>query len=70
MKFYKVIASLAILNVLLSCGAGTLGGFEPITFPTSKAKLEQAVDSLFANYPQYRIVLTPYKLDRISVLVM
>lgn len=55
MKFYKVIASLTILNILLSCGAGTLGGFQPITFPTSKAKLEQAVDSLFANYPQYRI---------------
>ena len=35
--------------------AGTLGGFETITFPTSKRVLVIAIDSLFAQYPDYRI---------------
>ncbi len=55
MKLYKITAYITILLISLSCGAGTLGGFEPVTFPTSKTKLEEAVDSLFINYPQYHI---------------
>ncbi|HEY0297723.1 MAG TPA: hypothetical protein VGB84_00745 [Arachidicoccus sp.] len=36
-------------------GAGTLGGFEIITFPTSKRVLVAAIDSLFAKNPEYGI---------------
>lgn len=32
-------------------GAGTLGGFETITFPTSKQILVVAIDSFFAEHP-------------------
>ena len=39
--------------LLQSCG--TLGGFEIITFSTSKENLEKGIDSLYAAYPQYRI---------------
>jgi hypothetical protein len=42
---------------LISCGigAGTLGGFATITFPTSKRIVVIAIDSLFAQHPEYEI---------------
>ncbi len=40
----------------LYIGCGTLGGIgNTIYFPTSKKKLEIALDSLFAKYPDYKI---------------
>ena len=50
--------SLILLTcILYSCGlgAGTLGGFEKITFFTSKRILVAAIDSLFAQNPEYKI---------------
>jgi len=43
--------------VLIGCGvaAGTLGGFDRITFPTSKRALVVAIDSLYAQHPEYKI---------------
>ena len=42
---------------MCSCGmgAGTLGGFKKITFFTSKRTLVAAIDSLFAQNPEYKI---------------
>ena len=36
-------------------GAGTLGGFETYFFPTSKPILVKAIDTLFAQHPEYKI---------------
>lgn len=44
----------SIICFLCSCD-GTLGGFETITFPTSKKKVEIAFDSIYNNYPKYKI---------------
>jgi len=46
-----------LICTLTGCGigAGTLGGFETITFPTSKRILVVAIDSLFAEHPEYKI---------------
>ncbi|HEV8511759.1 MAG TPA: hypothetical protein VGQ59_00690 [Cyclobacteriaceae bacterium] len=51
---FNILFSVFILG---SCaiGGGTLGGFPPIYFPTSKVNLEHAMDSLFLKYPQYSI---------------
>lgn len=51
----RIIATLFFF-ALTGCGfgAGTLGGFETITFPTSKQTLVVAIDSLFAQYPEYK----------------
>lgn len=49
-KFYVLIVFFA----LISCD-GTLGGFNTIRFPISKKKLELAFDSLYTNYPEYKI---------------
>jgi hypothetical protein len=45
------------LTVCTGCfiGAGTLGGFDSRTFPTSKKNLVQAIDTLFAKHPEYII---------------
>ncbi len=43
--------------LLAGCGfgAGTLGGFEIINFPTSKRTLVASIDSLYAQYAEYKI---------------
>ncbi|MCS3801428.1 hypothetical protein [Niastella sp. OAS944] len=52
----RIIATLFTV-ALTGCGlgAGTLGGFATITFPASKKKVIIAIDSLFAQYPEYKI---------------
>lgn len=45
---------LLVLFSLISCD-GTLGGFNTVSFPVSKKKIETAFDSLYSNYPEYRI---------------
>jgi hypothetical protein len=45
---------LLVMFSLLSCD-GTLGGFNTISFPTSKKKIEIAIDSLYFNYSEYKI---------------
>jgi hypothetical protein len=39
---------------LISCD-GTLGGFNIISFPVSKKKIEIAIDSLYSKNPEYKI---------------
>jgi hypothetical protein len=53
----KVVFFLLVLSICSACvnGAGTLGGFKPITFPVSKEKLEEAIDTLFAAHTEYSI---------------
>ena len=52
-------------NLILGCG--TLGAIgDGICFPTSKDKLEIAMDSLFSEYPEYRIPAKFSKYDRWS----
>jgi hypothetical protein len=47
---------LFLLLVVSGClGAGTLGGFDLIKFSTSKRVLVNAIDSLYAQHPEYRI---------------
>jgi hypothetical protein len=44
--------------LLAGCGyfsAGTLGGFPPITFPTTKKNLETAMVEFYKNHPEYSI---------------
>lgn len=48
------IYSLFVLFTLTSCD-GTLGGFNTVSFPVSKKKLENSIDSLYFNYPEYKI---------------
>ena len=50
------LIALLLIFTLTGCGmgAGTLGGFGTITFPTSKRTLVVAIDSLFAQYPKYK----------------
>lgn len=50
---------LLITFLLVSCD-GTLAGFNVISFPTSKKKIEIAIDSLYSKYPEYKI---PAKWD-------
>lgn len=45
---------LLVIVSLISCD-GTLGGFNTISFPTSKKNIENAIDTLYSNYPDYRI---------------
>ncbi len=50
------IALYIILCLGTGCiGAGTLGGFDTRTFSTSKRKLVAAIDTLYAQYPGYKI---------------
>jgi hypothetical protein len=37
------------------CGAGTLGGFDPIEFETDKKTLRVGIDSLYKLHPEYAI---------------
>lgn len=65
MKLIKIFSYLVTFQILIACnfGAGTLGGFDPVVFSTSKIKLKEAVDSVFAQYPQYII---PKKWDYLN----
>ena len=45
---------LLVIVSLISCD-GTLGGFNTISFSTSKRKIENAIDTLYSNHPDYRI---------------
>jgi hypothetical protein len=45
---------LLIMLVLISCD-GTLGGFNTLSFPISKKKLEIAFDNLYLDNPDYKI---------------
>ena len=56
MNRYKIlIIQCVIVCLIMSCG--TLGGIgdDAICFPTSKQKLEIAIDSLYFKYPEYKI---------------
>jgi hypothetical protein len=53
-NFILKISFLLIVFILINCD-GTLGGFNTISFPTSKMKIEIAIDSLYFNYPEYKI---------------
>jgi hypothetical protein len=57
MRFYRMFFYLLSFQIFLGCGtgAGTLGGFEPVTFSRPKEKIRKAIDSLFVVYPEYRI---------------
>ncbi len=44
-------------------GCGTLGGFKPWTFTTSKRNLVNAIDTLFNKNPQYKIPAKWKSLD-------
>lgn len=48
---------LIVFFILTGCniGAGTLGGFEQYHFQVPVKKLEQAIDSVYSNYPDYRM---------------
>lgn len=49
---YKFFISFFIIVVFVSCD-GTLGGFNTVSFPVSKKKLEIALDSLYSEHPEY-----------------
>lgn len=46
---------LLITFLLISCASNYLGGFNTLSFPVSKKKMEVAFDSLYSNYPEYKI---------------
>jgi hypothetical protein len=48
------IVFIVIIFGLVNCD-GTLGGFDTINFPISKKRLETAFDSLYSDYPEYKI---------------
>jgi hypothetical protein len=54
---HTITITVLFILILTGCGigAGTLGGFDTITFPTSKRTLVKVIDSLFAQYPEYKI---------------
>jgi len=48
--------SLLLIFLIITCvGCGTLGSFNVITFRTSKQNLANAIDTLFAQHPEYKI---------------
>ncbi len=57
MKNMKLKTKLYLLSLIVICTNcdGTLGGFNTISLPTSKKKLETAFDSLYSNYSEYKI---------------
>lgn len=53
---YRVVVCCIIICLFAGCmGAGTLGGFDLRTFSTSKRMLVEAIDTLFAKHPEYKI---------------
>jgi len=57
MKNIKLKTKLFLLFLIVICinCDGTLGGFNIISFPVSKKKIEIAFDSLYSQYPEYKI---------------
>ena len=51
----RIILSILTTISILGCGAGTLGGFDPIKFETDKNTLGSALDSLYKLHPEYAI---------------
>ena len=49
------LKTLVILSVCLIIGCGTIGGFDVRSFPTPKQKVVEAIDTLFAKYPEYDV---------------
>lgn len=54
MKLKRNLYLLFIVFIFINCD-GTLGGFNTISFPVSKKKIEVAFDSLYSNYSNYKI---------------
>ena len=50
-----LILTLLTLTFAGCIGAGTLGGFEDRVFPVPRARLARAIDSLYAEYPEYKL---------------
>jgi hypothetical protein len=50
---FKILFFLIVFIII--CCDGTLGGFNTVSFPVSKKKLENSIDSLYFNYPNYKI---------------
>ncbi len=48
------ISVLLLFFTLISCD-GTLGGFNIVSFPVSKKRIEIAIDSLYSKNPEYKI---------------
>src|SRR5882672_7782340 len=57
MKILNFLLGIVVLGTLSSCNfsSGTLGGFEDNVFPVSKKRLDNAIDSLYKEFPQYKI---------------
>lgn len=41
--------------ILLICGCGTLGSFKAFNFSVNKQELSLAIDTIYKNYPYYKI---------------
>ena len=50
--FVLLFATFSACNFI---GQGTLGGFGEIVFPTSKKRLDQAIDSFYGDFPEYKV---------------
>lgn len=50
---YSIITSVLFSGCDIS--SGTLGGFNVHTFPTSKSKLNNAIDTLYSKHSEYKI---------------
>ncbi|MCC9073236.1 hypothetical protein LNQ49_16790 [Flavobacterium sp. F-65] len=53
-KIKRKLYLLFLIVICINCD-GTLGGFNNLSFPVPKKKLEVAFDSLYSNYPEYKI---------------
>jgi hypothetical protein len=51
----KNIRILILSFIVFLLGCGTLGGFDPRTFSAKRKDIEQAIDSLYTKYPEYRM---------------
>jgi hypothetical protein len=51
----KLIIILSTILTGCMVGAGTLGGFETVSFPTSKQNIVTSIDSIYKLFPNYKI---------------
>lgn len=51
----KIALILSFYLTACNFGAGTLGGFDSITFPTFKKNIVASIDSIYKMYPSYKI---------------
>jgi hypothetical protein len=54
MKLTTNLCLLFLILIFTNCD-GTLGGFNIISFPVSKKKIETAFNNLYSEYPEYKI---------------